>query len=76
MIQLTVKELYEELAKAVREGHGDKILAVADDTEGNSYHGMFYSIITDPDEIKQNIEYSNGLHDSQEKDPTKIAILG
>lgn len=76
MIQLTVKELYEELAKAVREGHGDRVLVAADDTEGNSYHGMYYSLVVDDIEIESLIDCSNGLYDSQETDPTKIAILG
>jgi len=76
MIQLTIKELYEELANAVREGYGDRILVAADDLEGNSYHGVYYSLVVDDSKIESLIECSNGLYDSQETDPTKIAILG
>lgn len=76
MTQLTVRELYEDLGRAVKAGYGNRVLVLADDTEGNSYHGMYYSLIVDPVDIEQLINGSNGLCDSQEKDPTKIAILG
>lgn len=76
MSQLTVKELYTILYKEMTKGNGDKKIVVADDNEGNSFHGLFYGITSDPDDIKENVENSNGIYDSQEKDLNKIVILG
>ena len=41
--QLTVKKLSAWLNKLVKEGHGDKFIIISDDTEGNNYHGMFFT---------------------------------
>lgn len=76
MSQLTVKQLHALLSEEIAKSNGDKKIVVADDNEGNSYHGLFYGITSDLDKVKENIEYSNGLYDSQEKDLNKIVILG
>lgn len=76
MKQLTVLDLFKLLEKEVRNGNGNKSIVVADDNEGNAYHGLFYGITSEPDDIKESIEYSNGIYDSQEKDLNKIVILG
>lgn len=76
MEQLTVKKLYLLLAQEVQKGNGDRTIVVADDNEGNSFHGLFYGITSDVTDIKEAVEYSNGIYDSREKDPNKIVILG
>lgn len=76
MEQMTVKQLYQELAIAIKLGHGDKFIIVADDNEGNAYHGMFYGVTSDPKMVKENIDCSNGLYDSAVTDYNKIVILG
>lgn len=74
MIQMTAKELYDELRKVVKAGHGDKKVVVANDNEGNGYHGMFCGVLDDPKEIEISIEA--GLNDSEEVDPNNIVIIG
>lgn len=76
MKQLTVLDLFKLLEKEVRNGNGNKSIVVADDNEGNAYHGLFYGITSELNDIKESIEYSNGIYDSQEKDLNKIVILG
>lgn len=76
MTQLTVKELYRQLEAVIKEGHGDKFIIIADDNEGNSYHGMFYGITSDPIEVRDNIDCSNGVYDCLVKNPNKVVILG
>ena len=76
MKQLTVLDLFKLLEQEVRNGNGNKSIVVSDDNEGNAYHGLFYGITSEPNDIKENIECSNGIYDSQEKDLNKIVILG
>lgn len=76
MIQMTVEKLYNELKELVEKGQGNKKVVVADDNEGNAYHGIFYSCTSDPKEVKANIEVSNGLYDSQTKNYKDIVIIG
>jgi hypothetical protein len=73
---MTVKELYLELTEEMNKGNGDKYLVVADDNEGNSYHGMFYGVTSDPKMVRENIECSNGLYDCCETNYDNIIILG
>ena len=76
-MQLTVKELIRNLTKAVKENPSiaDKHIVVADDNEGNGYHGMFYGLTTNLDSIKEIVEFS-GVYDSNYDDPRDIVILG
>jgi hypothetical protein len=76
MAQMTVKELYLELTEEIKKGNGNKCIVIADDNEGNSYHGMFYGVTSDPKMVRENIECSNGLYDSAVEDYNKIVILG
>lgn len=76
MEQMTVHKLFLELMDLVNKGQGDKKVVVADDNEGNGYHGIYYSVTSDPKAVKGNIDVSNGLYDSQETDPNKIVIIG
>ena len=76
MDQVTVKDLALWLSDLVRRGYGDKRVVIADDTEGNAYHGMYYSPTSEADEVKDLIGSSNGLYESQETDYKKIVIIG
>ena len=48
---MTVKELYAECKSLIEDGLGDREIFVADDEEGNGYHRLFYSFMTDKDEL-------------------------
>lgn len=74
--QITVKVLYELAKKEMLKGNGDKKIVLADDTEGNGYHGMFFGFTSTPSAIKETIEYSNGIYDSETDDVNEIVILG
>lgn len=76
MGQLTVRQLAGLLNWLTKNGHGDKVILVADDVEGNGYHGMFYGPMCDPKEIKEVLGNSNGFYDTTEMDPEKIVLLG
>lgn len=76
MTQITVEELYEDLKQLVESGAGNKKIVVADDSEGNGYHGAYYVVIADPRTIEYCITYSNGLTDSLETDYNNIVIIG
>ena len=41
MSQITVKELYKLCKQEIDEGKGNRMIVVADDNEGNGFHGMF-----------------------------------
>ena len=74
--QITVKVLYELIQKEMLKGNGDKKIVLSDDNEGNGYHGMFYGFTSAPKTVKETIEYSNGVYDSETENPKEIVILG
>ncbi len=76
MGQLTIKDLYINLREEVRKGNGDKFIVVADDNEGNGFHGLFFGITSEAEDIKEAVEFSHGIYDSQENDLNKLVILG
>lgn len=76
MEQIKVKDLYRDLAILMKEGRGDNYIVVADDEEGNGYHGIFFSVTDDPKDVRECIEFSNGLYGSVTNDPNKIVIIG
>ena len=76
MEQMTVRKLYLLLAQEVQKGNGEKAIIVADDNEGNAFRRLFYGITSDLTDIKEAVEYSNGIYDSREKDLNKLVILG
>ena len=69
MEQMTVKALMEFCKKEIEKGNGDKMIVVADDNEGNGYHGLFYQF-TEAD------DFVDEIYDSQSTDPDKIIVLG
>ena len=78
MKQMTVKELILHLAQLAKSNPEvlNKYIVVADDNEGNSYHGLFYGITSEVDAVRDCIEFSNGISDSQYENPEQLVILG
>lgn len=70
MKQITVKELYKLCERAIKDGHGDKNIVVADDNEGNGYHGMFFGFSFIDKYTKELI------YDSQTNSTADTIILG
>ena len=78
MKQMTVQALLDHLQEMVktRPSCKNKYIVVADDNEGNSYHGLFYGLTVAPSDVKNIIEFSNGLSDSITDDTRDLVILG
>ena len=78
MEQMTVQQLLDHLQEMVktRPACKNKYIVVADDNEGNGYHGLFYGLTVTPKDVKDIIEFSNGLSDSVTQDTRNLVILG
>lgn len=78
MEQMTVEKLWMELGNLMKldRKNANKKVVLADDNEGNGFHGCFYSITSDPKVVRDTIKCSCGLYDSVETDPNKIIIIG
>lgn len=74
MKQLTIKDLKKACDVAIKEGLGDKIIVISDDSEGNGFHGLFYAFTQIEGEDKE--YYKNSINDSATYDVEKIIILG
>ena len=78
--QMTVKKLFELCKEEIKKGNGDKFIVVADDNEGNGYHGMFYGfsnamqVELDLRVFGDSIE--NQIYDSCYTKPEEIIVLG
>jgi hypothetical protein len=70
MKQIKLKDLYEACKKQMEKGNGDKTLVVANDNEGNEYHGMFFTISA-CDESWRNL-----IIDSQVTEPSDLLVVG
>lgn len=78
--QMTVKQLLKFCQEEVKKGNGDKFIVVADDNEGNGYHGMFYGF-SDAMEMEAEAQvFGNSIegdiYDSCHTKPEEIIILG
>lgn len=78
--QMTVKQLLKLCQEEVKKGNGDKFIVIADDNEGNGYHGMFYGF-TDAMEMEEDLQYfgdsvENQISDSCYTKLEEIIILG
>ena len=75
--QMTVRELILDIKKIAEKDKSiyDKEILLSDDEEGNSYHGCYYSFTSDPKDVKECIECSNGA-DRKIDDYSKYVILG
>lgn len=74
--QLTVRMLYKRALKEIHKGNGEKMVVISDDTEGNGYHGLFFGFTSSESGIKECLEASNGIYDSESENPQEIVILG
>lgn len=68
--QVTVREMYNALGKAIKEGHGNKYLLCGCDNEGNGYYGCFCTISPMPECCMDLVT------DSQVMDADKLMIIG
>lgn len=78
MKQITVGELIKQLTLACKQDPKitNKKIIIPDDNEGNGYHGMYFTITSDPQQVKENIDFSNGVYDTDTEDPNELVILG
>ena len=74
MKQMTVKELAHELNKLIYVGQGNKKILLADDNEGNGFHGCYYGVTSDAELIKELID--GMFYDSEETDFDNLIIIG
>ena len=70
---ITVKELGFVCDQLKKEGYGDQVVLLSDDDEGNGYHTLFYTFLTDKKMIKE-LADSGMFHDNN--DPDEVVILG
>ena len=70
MDQLTVAELYRYCIKEIGKGNGNKHIVVADDNEGNGYHGLFYAF------TPCTKKYQDDIYDSRYSSEEDTIILG
>ena len=70
---ITVKELKMACDYLIRKGYGDKTVLLSSDDEGNEYHTLYYTFLTDKEEIRQLREYGM-FHDNNNAED--VVILG
>lgn len=77
--QITVKDLPKLCEIEIKKGNGDKCIVVANDNEGNGYHGMFYGL-TDVSKVFDLDENSTiedfDIYDTAEENLENLIILG
>ena len=75
MGQTTLKDLQKHINKILLEHPElrDRKVVISNDNEGNGFHGLFYGITWEHDDVSAYVE---DIYDSQETDPDKIVILG
>lgn len=70
---ITVKELLQICRAEVASGHGDKVICISSDDEGNEYHTLYYGFTDSQDELDA-IADMGMFHD--DNDPKGVVILG
>lgn len=73
MKQLTLKELFNLIALAIKEGNGDKKVIISNDNERNGYHGLFYGVTEIDDKMADAID---GLMEDSDTDINNLIIIG
>ncbi len=75
MGQITLKDLQKHINEVLREHPElkDRKVVVSNDNEGNGFHGLFYGITFEFEDVEP---YVDDIYDSCETDPNKIVILG
>ena len=73
---ITVKELKELCDELISGGFGNKQVMVSKDDEGNGYHVLYETVVTDRDTLYKLKAY--GLFDNWNSniDPDDVIILG
>ena len=64
------------LENEILKGNGNRLIVISDDSEGNGYHGMWFGVTSDVNEIADCLEVCNGVYDSETDEPNRIVILG
>ena len=70
---IKVKELAMACNDLVKKGYGDKVVLLSSDDEGNEYHTLYYTFLTDEKELEKIKEYGM-FHDGN--NPKDVVILG
>ena len=69
-MQITVKELLKLCMEQIELGNGDKNVVIADDNEGNGYHGLYYGFTEDIE------DFVDDIYDSKTNSVEDTIILG
>ena len=70
--QMTINDLKKLCDKYVKSGHGERMIVLSNDNEGNGFHGLFYGFTF----ILKGEESLYPINDSVSEDIDKIVILG
>ena len=62
---ITVRQLYEECARQIKAGNGERHIMISGDDEGNSYHELFFGFTPCKDAIGDDYLYPCGVTPSQ-----------
>lgn len=75
---VTVKQLYEDMAKRVEKGQGNYPIFISDDEEGNGFHGLFYVSTCAKEVDKETRDYLHNLNCDIDvvKEKNKVIYLG
>ena len=71
---LTIKQLYYECARAIKNGNGDKFILISSDDEGNAYHALWYGLMDNDNEVEDMLEITPV--DCYHAETSKTALLG
>lgn len=74
-MQQTLGNLKKVIDKVLKEHPelANRKIVISNDNEGNGFHGMFYDITYDYDDVKA---FQDEIYDSQSTDPNEIVLLG
>ena len=72
MKQITIQLLKRLCDLEIKKGNGNRKIVIADDSEGNGFHGLFFGFTT-IDESKKDLYY---IYDSTSDDVNEIIVLG
>ena len=66
---ITVRELYQACEDLIERGLGDKQIVISNDDEGNGFHTLFCTFVSDPYEVEQ---FKDLFHDKNKVSETVI----
>lgn len=74
---ITIKQLHDDCARAIRNGNGNKHVFITSDDEGNSYHALWYGILDEEKDVDDTINlYHIPVDNYDPIDISKTALLG